>query len=319
MNVLINGKNKMKIFKQKKAQAAMEFLMTYGWALLVVLIAIAALAFFGLLNPNRFLSDKVTVGVGFQVSTAAMDESGVAVLVQNGIGRNVNDFTMTVANCNNGAGASSSTVDIPEGDSVLLVVPCREGIAGTKFSSGLNYSYDTHTAGIDVSHAGQGDLFIGVGDGNSIAGPQTVRFSWNATGDPADSITSSVSFRRRQGGGPLLNINIDDNDFASGGWMDPNYYCSEEEGWYGPSGTEWYNGPCGDDPASLSYTTWYGATTGTCCWGGSCNRQALMVGSTYCIHITAEDVYYNVTFFRWDRGCMGTDCGFLYERTGPYY
>jgi hypothetical protein len=45
----------------KKSQAAMEFLMTYGWALLVVLIAIAALAFFGMLNPDRFLPDKVTV------------------------------------------------------------------------------------------------------------------------------------------------------------------------------------------------------------------------------------------------------------------
>jgi hypothetical protein len=45
----------------KKSQAAMEFLMTYGWALLVVLMVIAALAYFGMLNPDRFLPDKVTV------------------------------------------------------------------------------------------------------------------------------------------------------------------------------------------------------------------------------------------------------------------
>jgi len=30
----------------KKSQAAMEFLMTYGWAILVVLVAIGALAYF---------------------------------------------------------------------------------------------------------------------------------------------------------------------------------------------------------------------------------------------------------------------------------
>ena len=34
----------------KRAQAAMEFLMTYGWALLVILLVIAALSLFGLLG-----------------------------------------------------------------------------------------------------------------------------------------------------------------------------------------------------------------------------------------------------------------------------
>jgi len=43
--------------RNKKGQAAMEFLMTYGWALLVVLIAIGALAFFGVLNPSRFFAE----------------------------------------------------------------------------------------------------------------------------------------------------------------------------------------------------------------------------------------------------------------------
>lgn len=41
--------------KSKKSQAAMEFLMTYGWAILVALIVISALAYFGVLNPERFL------------------------------------------------------------------------------------------------------------------------------------------------------------------------------------------------------------------------------------------------------------------------
>jgi hypothetical protein len=44
-----------------KSQAAMEFLMTYGWALLVILLVLAALAYFGMLNPDRFLPDKITV------------------------------------------------------------------------------------------------------------------------------------------------------------------------------------------------------------------------------------------------------------------
>ncbi len=48
----------------KKAQAAMEFLMTYGWAILVVLIAIGALAYFGVLNPEKFLPEKCVISTG---------------------------------------------------------------------------------------------------------------------------------------------------------------------------------------------------------------------------------------------------------------
>jgi hypothetical protein len=51
--------------KQKKGQAAMEFLMTYGWAILVVLAAIGALAYFGILNPGNWLPTKCTISGGF--------------------------------------------------------------------------------------------------------------------------------------------------------------------------------------------------------------------------------------------------------------
>ncbi len=36
----------------KKSQAAMEFLMTYGWAILIVLIVLAVLYGLGVFNPN---------------------------------------------------------------------------------------------------------------------------------------------------------------------------------------------------------------------------------------------------------------------------
>lgn len=38
----------------KRGQAAMEYLMTYGWSILIVLIAVAALFYFGVLDPEQF-------------------------------------------------------------------------------------------------------------------------------------------------------------------------------------------------------------------------------------------------------------------------
>jgi hypothetical protein len=49
----------------KKAQAALEFLTTYGWAFLVILVMIGALAYFGILNPKTLLPNRCTIGPEF--------------------------------------------------------------------------------------------------------------------------------------------------------------------------------------------------------------------------------------------------------------
>jgi len=45
----------------KKGQAALEFLTTYGWAFLVILIMIGALSYFGVLNPSMYSKSKTLV------------------------------------------------------------------------------------------------------------------------------------------------------------------------------------------------------------------------------------------------------------------
>ena len=42
----------------KKGQAALEFLTTYGWAFLVILVMIGALAYFGILSPKNLLPSR---------------------------------------------------------------------------------------------------------------------------------------------------------------------------------------------------------------------------------------------------------------------
>ena len=75
----------------KKGQAAMEFLMTYGWAILVVLIAIGALAYFGVLNPSRFLPSSCTLIPGLACTEFKVDDSAgqVQLFIRNGIGNSV--------------------------------------------------------------------------------------------------------------------------------------------------------------------------------------------------------------------------------------
>jgi len=78
----------------KKAQAAMEFLMTYGWAILVVLAAIAALAYFGVLSPDRFLPEKCTMPSGVACLDFTVAAGGdITISLQNAAG-----FDMESAN-----------------------------------------------------------------------------------------------------------------------------------------------------------------------------------------------------------------------------
>ncbi len=51
--------------KDKRGQAALEFLTTYGWAFLVILIMISALAYFGVLNPSQFLPERCNMAKEF--------------------------------------------------------------------------------------------------------------------------------------------------------------------------------------------------------------------------------------------------------------
>ena len=46
----------------RKSQAALEFLTTYAWAFLVIIIMIGALAYFGVLSPSKLLPDRCNFG-----------------------------------------------------------------------------------------------------------------------------------------------------------------------------------------------------------------------------------------------------------------
>ncbi len=78
----------------RKAQAAMEFLMTYGWAILVVLVVIGALAYFGVLSPSMLMPEKCTFGTGiscvdYSIGMMMGMWSYHEIVLQNGIGRDM--------------------------------------------------------------------------------------------------------------------------------------------------------------------------------------------------------------------------------------
>jgi hypothetical protein len=74
----------------KKAQASMEYLMTHGWAVLAILAAIAALAYFGVLNPQNFLPDYCQFSQGIACTDTGFSGNSLTLILKNSLG---NDLT----------------------------------------------------------------------------------------------------------------------------------------------------------------------------------------------------------------------------------
>lgn len=68
--------------QSKKAQAALEFLTTYGWAFLVILVMIGALAYFGVLDPGKFTGDRCVFGQPLYCADKVIDTNADYVQVQ---------------------------------------------------------------------------------------------------------------------------------------------------------------------------------------------------------------------------------------------
>lgn len=69
------------LFKRKKSQAALEFLTTYGWAFLVVLITIGGLSSLGVLDPSSFTSDSCFVSTPFICERVTLGQDGFLVSI----------------------------------------------------------------------------------------------------------------------------------------------------------------------------------------------------------------------------------------------
>ena len=57
---------RVKLASSRSSQAALEFLTTYGWAFLVILIMIGTLAYFGILSPGKILPNRCNMGPEFE-------------------------------------------------------------------------------------------------------------------------------------------------------------------------------------------------------------------------------------------------------------
>jgi hypothetical protein len=112
----------------KKAQSALEFLSTYGWALLVIIIMLGAFTYFGVLNPTRFMGSRCVIDVGlscdeFVLTRVSDSQISVDVYMTNSLSSviQITDANLSLAEFGSSNPGSLSAVTLYFDQSTLVL------------------------------------------------------------------------------------------------------------------------------------------------------------------------------------------------------
>ena len=170
----------------KKGQAAMEFLMTYGWAILVVIAAIAALAYFGVLDPAQLLPDRCQFPAGMDCigkaavageTLPAADDGTVTFALRNNIGFDIGANNVETVDDTGGCtsyqlsndlgvtwlpatgpvvlGTATANVDVGNNDRLQVQVSGCDMTTGDKYQGTISVSYVDSNTGLDQKALGE--------------------------------------------------------------------------------------------------------------------------------------------------------------------
>ncbi len=144
-----------------KAQSALEYMMTYGWAILIIVIVAAVLYSMGIFNPSAASGNTSSGFGGFSVTSYSCSQSkGFNVTLGNNLGNTIKVWSVSgttpvvlassgmnsgfaSANLNvAGVTAPGSKTVVAGGVFTVTDVPATGcGTAGGKYSVELNYVY----------------------------------------------------------------------------------------------------------------------------------------------------------------------------------
>mgnify|MGYP001603158749 FL=1 len=159
----------------KRAQAALEFLTTYGWAILVILVMIGTLAYFGILNPSKVLPNRCTFGAEFQCQDYQISATAntLRLRLKNGVGEPISISAITLGSegSTSFACAGANTPALPFSFTSGTVQDfvfngCNSAlaglVAGEKGKVLVTITYNTATSGASYARQVRGEVYAGV-------------------------------------------------------------------------------------------------------------------------------------------------------------
>ena len=148
--------------KTKRSQSALEYMMTYGWAILIIVIVAVILYSMGIFNPASSITTTSSGFSPFIVSSALCTNVGYALSVIAGpIPNNANSIQINRVYITSATGSNTTTasyilpsqVSLTSGQTAIIYIPnvaCNAANVKYSFSAIIDYSYSVTSIGIQT-------------------------------------------------------------------------------------------------------------------------------------------------------------------------
>ena len=172
--------NSISLIKSKRSQSALEYMMTYGWAILIIVIVAVILYSMGIFNPSSSITFTSSGFSPFTVSSSLCNNLGYKIAVLAGpIPNNANSLTISKVYLTSATGANATTaaytltnpVTLKSGQSATILIPnvaCNAANVHYSISANIQYSYTASTLGLQTVNT------TGTVAGTSIVGKPSV-------------------------------------------------------------------------------------------------------------------------------------------------
>ena len=127
----------------EKGQAAIEFMLTYGWIILVFVVAILALLYFGFLSPDTFNKEHCEVIPGLDCVEFRAGPEELVMVLENNLGQDVfiKNIHDSKGKCNLKEGKSIKNTE----KETFVLSGCKYGTKGEQLKTELDVAYQSST------------------------------------------------------------------------------------------------------------------------------------------------------------------------------
>ena len=171
-------------FITNSGQSALEYMMTYGWAILIIVIVAVILYSMGIFTPSSSVSFSSSGFSPFTVSSSSCNSIGYKIAVIAGpIPNNANSLQITKVYVTSASGANTSSsvytlpspITLKSSQSAVIIVPnvaCNAINVKYSFSAIIQYTYNVPSIGTQTINTS------GTVAGTSIAGKPSILTSY---------------------------------------------------------------------------------------------------------------------------------------------
>jgi hypothetical protein len=150
----INGERlkRVKRLIMARGQVAVEFLITYGWAFMVILGAISTLIYLGVFDVDMFVVERCEFASNIYCVDGMADSASVSVAVQNGMAIDLQNVEVFIPECaaQNATGPSV----LASGEQGSYTVTCAATVPSI-FQSSIIFNYTNPDSGFNHTKVGK--------------------------------------------------------------------------------------------------------------------------------------------------------------------